>query len=97
MKSWLQDNDVKIYLTDIEKKNCRCRIKNKIKNKNLYKYLTASMKNLCIHKLPELMRKYNNISQRTIKVKPLDVKLNTHVDIPVEYNTKNLTLRSMIE
>ena len=37
-------------------------------------------KNMYIDKLDDIVNKYNNISQRTIKIKPVVVKSSTYID-----------------
>ena len=42
--------------------------------------MTSISKNLYIHKLDDIVNKYNNTYHRTIKMKPVDVKYNTYID-----------------
>ena len=51
-----------------------------IKNK-IYKYVTSISKNLSIDKLDVIVNEYNNTYHRTIKIKPIDVKDNTYLNI----------------
>ena len=46
-------------------------------------------KNLYIHKLDDIVNKYNNTYHSTIKMKPVDVKSNTYIDSSKEINDKN--------
>ena len=46
----------------------------------IYKYITSISKNVCIDKLNDIVKEYNNTYHRTIKMKPVDVKDNTHID-----------------
>ena len=55
----------------------------------IYKYMTSTSKNMYIDKLDDIVNKYNNTYHRTIKMKPIDVKDNTHIDIDKEVNDKN--------
>ena len=74
MKSWLEKNDIEMYSTHNERKSVVAkRFIRTLKNK-LYKYMTLISKNVCINKLDDIVNKYNNIFQRTIKMKPVDVK-----------------------
>ena len=41
-----------------------------------YRYLTSVSKNLYIDKLDDIVNKYNNTYHSTIKMKPVDGKLN---------------------
>ena len=43
----------------------------------IYKYMTSISKNVYIDKLDDIVNKYNNTYNRTIKMKPVDVKDNT--------------------
>ena len=46
-------------------------------------------KNVCIDKLDDIVNKYNNTYHRTIKMKPVDVKLSTYIDSNKEINDKD--------
>ena len=50
-----------------------------LKNK-IYKHATAVSKNVCIDKSSDIVNEYSNIYHRTIKMKTLDLKDNTHID-----------------
>ena len=43
--------------------------------------MTSISKNVYIDKLYEIVNEYNNTYQRTIKMKPIDVKDNTYINI----------------
>ena len=49
------------------------------------KYITSISKNVHIDKFDNIVNKHNNTYHRTIKMKPFDVKGNTHID-----SSKNL-------
>ena len=59
-----------------------------LKNK-IYKYMTSKSKNAYIDKLDDLVIEYNNTYHRTIKMKPIDVKNNTYINIGKEANDKD--------
>ena len=59
-----------------------------LKNK-IYKYKTAISKNVYIDKLDDIVEKYNNTYHITIKMKPIDVKHNTYIDVKKEINDKD--------
>ena len=42
--------------------------------------MTSISKNGYIDKLDDIVNEYNNTYHRTIKMKPIDVKDNTHID-----------------
>ena len=50
-----------------------------LKNK-IYKYITSKSKNVQIHKLDDIVNKYNNTYHSTIKMKPVDVKPSTYIE-----------------
>ena len=59
-----------------------------LKNK-IYKYTTSISKNLYIDKLDDIVNKYNNTYHATIKMKPIDVKNNTYINIDKNVNDKD--------
>ena len=50
-----------------------------LKNK-IYKYMTSISKNVYIDKSDDIVDKYNNTYDSTIKMKPIDVKSNKYID-----------------
>ena len=54
----------------------------------IYKYITLVSKNVYIDKLDDIVGEYNNTYNRTIKIKPVDVKNNTYIDF-----NKNLMIK----
>ena len=56
-----------------------------IKSK-IYKYMTSISKNVYIDKLDDIVDEYINTYHRTIKMKPIDVKNNTYINIDKELN-----------
>ena len=86
MKSWVQDNDIVMYSTNNDgKSGVAERFIRTIKNK-IYKYMTSISKNVYIDKLEDMVNEYNNTHHRTIKMKPIDVKDNTYINIGKEVN-----------
>ena len=53
-----------------------------LKNK-IYKYMTSISKNVYIDKLDDIVNEYNNTYHRTHKMKPIDVKGNTCINIEI--------------
>ena len=51
--------------------------------------MTLVSKNVYIDKLDDIVGEYNNTYQRTIKIKPVDVKHNTYIDFNKEVNDKD--------
>ena len=88
-KKWLKDNDIKMYSTNNEVKSVIAeRFIRTFKNK-IYKYMTSISKNVCIDKLDDIVKKYNNTYHTSIKMKPVDVKDNTYIGFKKEVNDKN--------
>ena len=58
-----------------------------LKNK-VYKYMTSISKNVYIDKLEDIVNEYNNTYHRAIKMRPIDVKDNTNINIDKEVNDK---------
>ena len=59
-----------------------------LKNR-IYKYMTSVSKIVCIDKLDDIVNEYNNAYHRTIKMKSIDVKDNTYINIGKEVNDKD--------
>ena len=51
-----------------------------LKNK-IYKYMTAITKNVYIDKLDDIVKEYNNKYHTSIKMKPVNFKDNTYVEV----------------
>ena len=54
-----------------------------------YKHMTSISKNVYINKLDDIVNEYNNTYQSTTKMKPIDVKDNTYINIDKEINDKD--------
>ena len=48
---------------------------------SIYKYMTSISKNVYIDKLDDIVKNYNNKYDTSIKIKPIDVKDNTYIDL----------------
>ena len=78
MKSFLQKNNIEMYSMHNEGKSVVAeRFIRTLKNK-IYKFMTSISKKIYIDKLDDIVNKCNNTYHRTIKMKPVDVKSNTH-------------------
>ena len=85
-KKWLQGDDIVMYSTHNKGKSVVAeKLIRTLKNK-VYKYMTSISKNVYIDKLHYKVNEYNNTYHRTIKIKPIDVKDNTHINIVKEVN-----------
>ena len=72
-KKWLRDNNIEMYSTHNEVKSVNAeRFIRTLKNK-IYKYMPSISKNVCIDKLDDIVKKYNNTYHTSIKMKPVDV------------------------
>ena len=81
MKLWLEKNNIEMYSTHNEGKSAVAeRFIRTIKNK-IYKYMTSVSENVYIDELDDIVDEYNNTYHRTIKMKPIDVKHNTYINI----------------
>ena len=83
MKLWREKNGIE---THSEGKSVIAeRFIRTLKNK-IYRYMTSFPKNVYTDKLDNVVNKYNNTYHSTIKMKPVDVKLNTYIDFNKENN-----------
>ena len=88
-KKQLRDNNIEMYSTNNEAKSVIAeRFIRTLKNK-IYKYMTSISKNVYIDKLDDIVKKYNNTYHNSIKMKPIDVKDNTYIDLKKESNGKD--------
>ena len=55
----------------------------------IYKHMTSISKNVYIDKLDDIVDEYNNTYHTTIKMKPIDVKGNAHINTSKEINNKD--------
>ena len=88
-KKWLKANNIEMYSTHNEGKSVVARrfirtLKNKI-----YKYMTAISKNVYFDVLDDIVGEYNNTYQKTIKMKPIDIKNYSFAEYNEESNEKD--------
>ena len=88
-KRWLQHNDIAMYSTYNEGKSVAAERFSRTLKSNIHKYMTLRSKNAYIDKLDDIVNKYNNTCHRTIKMKPIDVKDSTYINIDKEVNDKD--------
>ena len=63
----------------------------------IYKYMIAISKNVYTDKLDDLVKEYNNNTyHRTIKMKPVNVRDNTYIDLKKKLMIKILNLKMVI-
>ena len=89
MKSWSEDNNIKIYSTHNEGKSVVAERFIRTLKIRASKYVTLISKSEYIDKLDGIVNEYNNTYHRTIKVKPVDVKNDTYINIDREVNDKD--------
>ena len=78
-----------MYSTHVEGKSVVAeRFIRKLKNK-VYKCMTSISKNVHVDKLDDMVNENSNTYHRTIKMKPIDVKDNTYINIDKEVNDKD--------
>ena len=88
MKSWLQDNDKKIYSAHNEGKSVVVEsFVSTLKNKS-YKYVTSVSKNVYIDESDDLVNKCNNTYHSKIKMKFFDGDSSTYIDLGMKNNNK---------
>ena len=58
--------------------------------------MTSISKNICINKLDDIVKKYNNTYRSTVKMKPVDIKSCTYIDFDKKNNKKILNLEFVI-
>ena len=64
-------NSIKIYATDNEEKSVVTERFIRILKNKIFKHITAISKNVYFDVLNDIVNKYNNTVQRTIKMKPI--------------------------
>ena len=88
MKAFLQNNDIEMYSTYNEGKSVITERPIITLEDRIYKYLTSIPKNVYTDKLNDIVNKCNNTYHKAIKMKPVNVKSNTHTDSSKEINDK---------
>ena len=92
-KKWLSDNDIIMYSMYNEGKSVVAeRFIRTLKNK-LHKDMTATGKNVYYDVLDDVVNKYNNTKNSTIKMKPIDVKDNNKRVYVDEHNEKDIRFK----
>ena len=89
MKSWLEKNDIETYSTHNEGKSIVAERFIKTLKDKVYKHMTAVSKNVYIDNLDDIGDEYKNTYQRTIKMKPVDVKSGNYIEYALNSNDKD--------
>ena len=88
-KSWLKDNEIEMYSAYMEGKSVVAeRFIKTLKNK-LYKHITAIGKNVYWNVLDDIVEKYNGTINKSIGMKPKDVKNDNKAEYIEESNEKS--------
>ena len=95
-KKWLKDNDIEMYSIHNEGKSVVAKRFIRNRKSKIYKYMNSISKNVCIDKLDHIVNEYNNAYHRTIKMKPVDVKDSTYIDLKKRLMIKILNLKLVI-
>ena len=90
MKLRLEKHDIEKYSTHNEGKYVVFEEYIKTLKSEIYKKMIAVSKNVYIDNLSDIVNKYNNTYHKTTKMKPVDVKNNTHIDFGKEVNDRKL-------
>ena len=92
-KKWLKDNNIEMYSTHNEGKSVIAeRFIRTLKNK-IYKHMTAISKNVYFKVLNDIVDEYNNTYHKTIKMKPINVKMILLLNIMKNLMKKILNLK----
>ena len=86
LKKWLQENEM--YSTHNEGKSVVAERFIRTSDNKISKYRASMLKNVYIDKLDDIVNKYDDTYHRTIKMKPIDVKDNTYINIDKEVKDK---------
>ena len=87
-KDFLKINNIEMYSTFNEGKSVVAeRFIRTLKNE-IFNYMTTISKNVYIGVLNDIVNKYNNTVHRTIKIKPIDVTNDSHVEYNEDSNKK---------
>ena len=89
LKSWLEKHAIEMYTTLNEGKFVVAERFVRTLWNAIYKFLTSISKNICIDKLGDVLNKYNNTYNNTVKMKLVDVKSNTYIDSSKEVSDKD--------
>ena len=93
MKSWLEKNTMDMYSTLNEGKSVVAEWFIRILKNKIDEHMISISKYVYIDKLDDIVNEYNNAYRRTIKMKHVDVKDNTCIDIIKKFNDKYPTFQ----
>ena len=93
VKSLLHDNGVEMYLTNSEIKFVVDERFIKTLKSKIYKYMASVSKIVYTDKLDEVVDKYSNMYEKSMKIKPVDVRPGLYIEYCVENNYKGLKFK----
>ena len=79
MKSWQQDNDIKISSVHNKAKSVPAERFIRILKNKIYKYMNSISDNFYIGNLSEIVNKYNDTYYSTVKMKTVDVQSTAYI------------------
>ena len=82
-------NDIDMYSTYNERESVVAERFIRTLNNKIYEYMTSILKNVYIDKLVDIVNEYNNTYHSTMKMKPVDVKPSTYIDVDKGNNDKD--------
>ena len=82
-------NDIDMYSTYNERESVVAERFIRTLNNKIYEYMTSILKNVYIDKLADIVNEYNNTYHSTMKMKPVDVKPSTYIDVDKGNNDKD--------
>ena len=88
-KNCLKGNDIEMYSIHNEGKSVIADRFIRTLKTNIYNYMTLWCLNVYINELDDIVGEYNNTYNRTIKMKPVDVKDDTYIDFKKEVNDRD--------
>ena len=79
MKSWQQDNDIKMSSVHNKAKSVPAERFIRILKNKIYKYMNSISDNFYIGNLSEIVNKYNDTYYSTVKMKTVDVQSTAYI------------------
>ena len=96
IKSWLEKNDIEMYSRHNEGKSVVAERFIRTLETKIWKYMTSVSKNVYIDKLDDIVNEYNNVYDRTIKMKAVDFKFSNYVEYNANSNNKDPNFKLVI-
>ena len=86
IKWWLEKCDIEMYSNHNERKSVIAKRFIRTLINKIYEYMTSISKNTYIEKLDDIVNKYNDTYNRTIKLKSFELQLNTYIASSKEFS-----------